>query len=99
MLFRSKAREQEYAVLGYLIARPRTTYAGKLRNPNPRMPAYRDLPLSRIEYKRKNEPAGHGSAHGDHGHSAPAHGEKAHSEKKKDGHTVLEAAKRLGGLS
>ncbi len=82
----AKAREQEYDVLGYLNTRPRTSYAARLRNPNPRMPDYRELPLSRIEYARKNEPAAHGDAHGggdhggaDHGASgahAPAAGEK-----------------------
>jgi MoCo/4Fe-4S cofactor protein with predicted Tat translocation signal len=55
----AKAREQDYAVLGYLNIRPRTTYLGKLRNPNPKMPDYNSLPLSRVEYNEKNHPAHH----------------------------------------
>ncbi|OIR06366.1 tetrathionate reductase subunit B precursor [mine drainage metagenome] len=51
---KAKAREQDYALLGYLNTRPRTTYLGKLRNPNPKMPDYRSLPLSRIEYENKS---------------------------------------------
>jgi len=31
----AKAREQDYQLLGYLNIRPRTTYLGKLTNPNP----------------------------------------------------------------
>ncbi|MBL9202040.1 MAG: TAT-variant-translocated molybdopterin oxidoreductase [Opitutaceae bacterium] len=66
---KAKAREQDYAVLGYLNIRPRTTYSGKLRNPNPKMPDYKALPHSRTEYDRKNVPQVHG--HGGHDHPAP----------------------------
>ncbi|ACB77208.1 TAT-variant-translocated molybdopterin oxidoreductase [Opitutus terrae] len=67
---KAKAREHDYAVLGYLNTRPRTTYSGKLRNPNPKMPDYVARPFSRVEYEKKNHPAGHGG--GAEGH-APAH--------------------------
>jgi molybdopterin-containing oxidoreductase family iron-sulfur binding subunit len=62
----AKAQERDYAVLGYLNVRPRTTYLGKLRNPNPHMPDYQALPLSRVEYNIKNHPS-HGEGHGAHG--------------------------------
>jgi len=74
---KAKAREQEYEVLGYLNVRPRTTYAGRVRNRNPRMPGYTALPASRIEYQKKNEPQGQGHGHGGHdthGKTAPAAG-------------------------
>lgn len=92
---KAKALEQDYALLGYLNIRPRTTYLGKLRNPNPAMPDYAALPLSRTEYEKKNNPHhGHEDAHGhgDHGSS--------HEEKKTDGHASLFGnASFFGGLS
>jgi molybdopterin-containing oxidoreductase family iron-sulfur binding subunit len=86
-LMKAKAREQDYAVLGYLNVRPRTTYSGKLRNPNPKMPDYNALPLSRVEYDRKNVPPAHGEAHGS-GHDTPGNTRSAHgaSADKKGGH-------------
>jgi len=84
----AKRREQDYALLGYLNIRPRTTYLGKLRNPNPQMPDYAaiSIPFSRQEYNAKNHPGGH-------------HGAEGHEEKKAEGHGALDAVKRFGGLS
>ena len=96
----AKAREQNYELLGYLNIRPRTTYLGKLRNPNPKMPDYSALPLSRIEANKKNHPAVHGEHGGAGEHGAPAHapeGNKAEAAPK--GHGALDSFKRFGGLS
>lgn len=96
---KAKALEQDYAVLGYLNVRPRTTYLGKLRNPNPAMPDYATLPLSRLEFEKKNNPhhghdTGHGAGHGDHGHDhAPA------AEKKAEHSSFLKGNHLFGGLS
>lgn len=100
---KAKAREQDYALLGYLNIRPRTTYLGKLRNPNPQMPDYTALPLSRVEYNTKNHPAhgdDHGAGHGDdHGSGhGESHGDDHHGEPA--GHTsIMKNALSTGGLS
>lgn len=56
---RMKTSDRDYALLGYLNIRPRTTYLSKLRNPNPSMPepwGYK-LPHSRAHYDRVRKPA------------------------------------------
>jgi MoCo/4Fe-4S cofactor protein with predicted Tat translocation signal len=94
---KAKALQQDYALLGYLNIRPRTTYLGKLRNPNPAMPDYAALPLSRTEYEKKNNPHfGHEPAHG----GESGHGEHAPEGEKTEGHSSFFKGNNLfGGLS
>ena len=51
-----KALDQDYGLLAYLNTRPRTTYLARIRNPNPKMPDYTELPLSRVESLNKSHP-------------------------------------------
>ena len=98
----AKLREQDYALLGYLNIRPRTTYLGKLRNPNYAMPEFaglsadKKLPFSRQEYNNKNHPAGHG--HESHQEGAHEQGTPVEKESA-SGHTMLGKFMTNGGLS
>ncbi len=100
---KAKALEQDYSLLGYLNVRPRTTYLGKIRNPNYAMPEFagtaeaKKLPFSRQEYNNKNHPS-----HGNEGHGHESHGagdKPAEPAPTQHGHTALETFKKLGGLS
>jgi Fe-S-cluster-containing dehydrogenase component len=47
---RQRASERRYDVLGFLDTRPRVTYLARIRNPNPAMPDYAEIPISVREY-------------------------------------------------
>lgn len=64
-----KKNPRDYTVLGFLDTRPRLTYLAKVRNPNPKMPDFREVPLSIEEYKQMY----HGDPFAEHGAGA-AHG-------------------------
>ncbi|MGE3309707.1 MAG: TAT-variant-translocated molybdopterin oxidoreductase, partial [Limisphaerales bacterium] len=77
-----KKNPRDYSVLGFLDNRPRLTYLAKVRNPNPRMPDFREVPLSIEEYKTMyhGDPfAAHGAAasHGAAPESPAGHGAAA----------------------
>jgi len=75
-VYQWKQSPRDYAALGYLNIRPRTTYLAKLRNPNPSMPKkYRyEQPFGRMDYEERY---GHG---GGHGEEHKAHGAADHPE-------------------
>jgi hypothetical protein len=81
---KAKAQEQDYALLAYLNTRPRTTYLGKLRNPNPAMPDY-TVPLSRKELQLKN--------------GTPVDGEGGGEEKTSGDPANIAPVPKLGGPS
>ncbi len=92
---KAKARAQNYSLLGNLNTRPRLTYLAKLRNPNPKMPDYAELPFGRKEFNLKNRPAGMKESpeknEGPAGREGPAPKESSHAS--------LPIFKTIGGLS
>jgi MoCo/4Fe-4S cofactor protein with predicted Tat translocation signal len=80
---KTKANDRDYALLGYLNTRPRTTYLARLRNPNPKMPDYSKA-LSRKEYKSVQAVSSHeGAAHGPDAHAT---GDTHHDDGGHGGH-------------
>jgi molybdopterin-containing oxidoreductase family iron-sulfur binding subunit len=51
---KAKKQERDYAVLEFLLTKPRTTYLAKVRNPNQEMPDYKrhSMPYTTEEFKR-----------------------------------------------
>lgn len=78
-----KAQSRDYDVLDYLATRPRTTYLGRVRNPNSDMPDYRDTPETFQEWESHgNHLAHHGHGHDqDHGHDDGHGHDSDHDEK------------------
>jgi MoCo/4Fe-4S cofactor protein with predicted Tat translocation signal len=77
----AKADSRNYATLEFLNTKPRLTYLARIRNPNPTMPDYYDMPLtSKAYFDKAGHHEAHGAAGGGHG------GEKAEAGEKKGAH-------------
>ena len=79
--------DRNYEVLGFLETKPRVTYLARIRNPNPQMPDYKDIPSSVQEYIGPKEHPKNGSpfeTHEAHGNAGGA--EAAHGGEKKGAH-------------
>ena len=68
-----RALPQNYSLLEYLNVRPRLTYLGRIRNPNPAMPG------AKTSY---NTPHGHGESHAETSHN----NQESSSHKSEGGH-------------
>jgi molybdopterin-containing oxidoreductase family iron-sulfur binding subunit len=78
-----KEHPRNYALLGYLLTKPRTTYLANVRNMNPKMPGA-VVPASFKEYEEKNgDPFAH---HDDHAEGHSDHSEPHSDAAKKGAH-------------
>jgi len=60
-----KKLDRDYSVLEFLLTKPRATYLARIRNPNPAMPDYHEVPSSLKEWEdRGNKLEVHGATHG-----------------------------------
>jgi MoCo/4Fe-4S cofactor protein with predicted Tat translocation signal len=58
-----KQQERNYTVMDSLSTKPRLSYLARVRNPNPTMPDYYDLPLSTKEHLDRNGEEEHSQTH------------------------------------